>query len=92
MEDTSGHCGSAPRSRGCEAGDLGGPHGGSGSRERRGHREGGDRGVRGSVRTRHGGKTTPTATAPTGHVRPTEANRPEREAGDLLDRAGAQAL
>jgi len=37
MEDTSGHCGSAPRSRGCEAGDLGGPHGGSGSRERRDH-------------------------------------------------------
>jgi len=37
MEDTSDHCGSAPRSRGCEAGDLGGPHGGSGSRERRDH-------------------------------------------------------
>jgi hypothetical protein len=26
------------------------------------------------------------------NVRPAEANRPERDAGDLLDRAGAQAL
>jgi len=66
MEDTSGHCGSAPRSRGCEAGDLGGLHGGACPRERRDQREGGDRGVRGSVCTRHGGKTTPTATAPEG--------------------------
>jgi len=64
MEDTSGHCGSAHRSREREAGDLGGSHGGACSRERRDHHEGGDRGVRGSVRTRHGGKTTPTGTAP----------------------------
>jgi len=66
MEDTSGHCGSAPRSRGCEAGDLGGLHGGSCPRERRDHHGGGDRGARGPVRTRHGGKTTPTATTPKG--------------------------
>jgi len=65
MEDTSDHCGSAPRSRGCEAGDLGGPHGGSGSRERRDHVREATGVVRGSVRTRHGGKTTPTATPPT---------------------------
>jgi hypothetical protein len=93
MEDTSGHCGSAPRSRGCEAGDLGCLQGGSCPRERRDHHGGRDRGARGSVRTRHGGKTTPTATAAERqNVRPTEANRPERETGDLLDRAGAQAL
>jgi len=54
---------------------------------------GGDRGVRGSVRTRRDGKTTPTATPfPKGEtVRPAKANRPEREAGDLLERAGAKA-
>jgi len=49
--------------------------------------------VRGSVCTRHGGKTTPTATTPLrDKVRPAEANRPDREPGDLLDRADAQAL
>jgi len=66
MEDTSDHCGSAHRSREREAGDLGGSHGGACSRERHDHHEGGDRGVRGSVRTRRGGKTTPTETAPRG--------------------------
>jgi len=68
MEDTSGHCGSAHRSREREAGDLGGSHGGACSRERHDHHEGGDRGVRGSVRTRRGGKTTPTGTAPKGET------------------------
>jgi len=63
MEDTSDHCGSAHRSREHEAGDLGGLRDGACSRERHDHHEGGDRGVRGSVRTRHDGKTTPTATA-----------------------------
>jgi len=52
MEDTSDHCGSALRSRGHEAGDLGGLRDGACSRERHDHLEGGDRGVRGSVRTR----------------------------------------
>jgi len=68
MEDTSDHCGSALRSRGHEAGDLGGLRDGACSRERHDHHEGGDRGVRGSVRTRHDGKTTPTATAPKENV------------------------
>jgi len=66
MEDTSDLCGSAHRSREREAGDLGGSQGGACSRERHDHHEGGDRGVRGSVRTRRGGKTTPTETAPRG--------------------------
>jgi len=93
MEDTPDGCGNALRSRERDAGDLGGLHGGecraSGvnpMREATGV-------VRGSVCTRHGGKTTPTATTPTGdNVRPAEANRPERDAGDLLECAGAQAL
>jgi len=62
------------RSRERSEGDLGGPLEDSCTRERRGPRGGGDRGVRGSVRTHRGGKTTPTTVTHEGIVRPTEAS------------------
>jgi hypothetical protein len=82
MEGTPDRRSGVFRSRGCVEGGLGGPRKAH-ARERGAPEGGGDRSVRGPVRTRHGGKTTPTATEPgDGNVLPPEANRPERETGD----------
>jgi len=61
MEGTLGHSFSSSRSRGWVGDGLGGPRQGSWSASSRGSRRGGDRGVRGSVRTHGDGKTTPAA-------------------------------
>jgi len=79
------------RSRERAEGGLGGPLEDSCTRERRGPREGGDRGVRGSVRTHRGGKTTPTTVRTRGDR---AAHRSEllcRAAGTLSGCADAKA-
>jgi hypothetical protein len=77
MEGIPDRHSSAHRSRGRAGDGLGGLHGCAGSRERQATREGGDRDVRGSVRTHRDGNKTPTAMPlrRKGDVRPAEANR-----------------
>jgi hypothetical protein len=61
------------------------------TRERHGPRGGGDRGVRGSVRTHRGGKTTPIAVITRGDRATHRSELLCRGAGNLSGRAGAQA-